>query len=380
MKNIVLLLLVLCLSCQFQTKGSEGEVPADTLLVDMSEPERVQLSTIEAGDFLMKDETAFGEVIELKGENLVPDTFIWRTLQSMMVWKGSKAVVSNNDFRGGSRPFIMFEYPSMRFIRKIGTIGNGPNEFMVTQVVPATDDSLLCYLYEETKDKLYECDFEGNFKLYPYPFDSSIKQGFSTKSDIYNVGKDDFFYVNDSKTGKSIFRSTMNGDSMSVQELYSLQLNPKRKSPFAYIGSFAVNLDRNRMFYAYKYFRILRFMDLEGNDVRTLNFQQTEFDYGSLKIADGLDRNITYYWERPAVTDKYIYILYSGRTPADAVRESSKGNIYIYLEQYDWNGNPIKKYRLDRWGYVYLDEQRNEIIMLSTWDDDPFWRYKFPDN
>lgn len=60
------------------------------------------------------------------------------------------------------------------------------------------------------------------------------------------------------------------------------------------------------------------------------------------------------------------------------MRESSKGNIYIYLEQYDWNGNPIKKYRLDRWGYVYLDEQRNEIIMLSTWDDDPFWRYKFP--
>lgn len=377
MKNIVILLSTLCLSCQFHAKSSEGEVPADTLSVDMSEPERVQLSPIEAGDFLMKDETAFGEVIELKGENLVPDTFIWRTLQSMMVWKGSKAVVSNNDFRGGSRPFLMFEYPSMRFIRKIGTIGNGPDEFMVTQVVPATDDSLLCYLYEETKDKLYECDFEGNFKLYPYPFDSSIKQGFSTKSDIYNVGKDDFFYVNDSKTGKSIFRSTMNGDSMSVQELYSLQLNPKRKSPFTYFGSFVVNPNQNRMVYAYKYFKILKFMDLDGENVRTLNFQQTGFDYGSLKIADGLDRNVTNYWGPISFDEKYVYIGYNGRTPSDVAKELSKGISYMYIEQYDWNGNPIRKYKLDRGGHAYVDSNENILILISG-SDDPFWRYKFP--
>ena len=46
--------------------------------------------------------------------------------------------------------------------------------------------------------------------------------------------KDDF-YVNDSKTGKSIFRSTMN--SMSVQRMYSLQLNLSGSLLFAYIGS-----------------------------------------------------------------------------------------------------------------------------------------------
>lgn len=255
MKNIVLLLLVLCLSCQFQTKGSEGEVPADTLLVDMSEPERVQLSTIEAGDFLMKDETAFGEIVELKGENMISDTFIWKPSQAQIVVKGNKMIVSNNDLQGSSRPFLLFEYPSLQFVRKVGTVGNGPNEFMVTQVVPAEDDSLLCYLYEETKDNLYECDFDGNINPYPYQFDLSLKQGFSTKMGIYNIGSDDFLYVNDSKTGKSIFHAYKEEDSIYVKELHSLQLNPKRKSPYAYMGSFAVNADQNRMVYAYQYFR-----------------------------------------------------------------------------------------------------------------------------
>lgn len=49
MKNIVILLFTLCLSCQFQTKGSEGKVPVDTLAIDISEPESIPLPPIETG-------------------------------------------------------------------------------------------------------------------------------------------------------------------------------------------------------------------------------------------------------------------------------------------------------------------------------------------
>jgi len=121
-------------------------------------------------------------------------------------------------------------------------------------------------------------------------------------------------------------------------------------------------------------------MDLEGKNVRTLNFQQMEFDNNALKIADGLDRNVTYYCWKPAIGDKYVYISYSGRTVHEAVKEQSKGNTYMFIEQYDWNGNPVRKFRLDRWGYLYVDEEKNEILLISTVDDDPFWRYKLPDN
>ena len=49
----------------------------------------------------------------------------------------------------------------------------------------------------------------------------------------------------------------------------------------------------------------------------------------------------------------------------------------MYIEQYDWNGNPIRKYKLDRGGHAYVDSNENILILISG-SDDPFWRYKFP--
>lgn len=55
-----------------------------------------------------------------------------------------------------------------------------------------------------------------------------------------------------------------------------------------------------------------------------------------------------------AVTDKYIYLLYSGKLNSGIHPEYGK---YIY--QYDWSGDPIKKWVLDR-----------EILSLGLSHDD----------
>ena len=116
---------------------------------------------------------------------------------------------------------------------------------------------------------------------------------------------------------------------------------------------------------------------METNEVRTLNFQQGDFNDGSLKMADGLDQNVTHYWGMCA-QDNYVYCLYSGRTPVEVMRDFGKGKHYIYVEQFDWNGNPVKKYKLDHWGYFSVDEKNKRIIMMSTNDDDPFFFFQLP--
>ena len=68
-------------------------------------------------------------------------------------------------------------------------------------------------------------------------------------------------------------------------------------------------------------------------------------------------------------------MLYSGRTPAQAWSDNNKGNYYIHVEKYDWNGQPIAKYKLDRWGYFTVDEN-NILYLVSTWDDSTFFIYK----
>jgi hypothetical protein len=181
------------------------------------------------------------------------------------------------------------------------------------------------------------------------------------------------YFVANSPTGKSVF--TFDIESGETNEIQNLALDPKRKGWANYIGDFAVNAKHNRMVYAYKYFKIVRFFDLENNAIRTVNFEKEEFDESTLQYFDGMDANVTHYGGISA-GERYVYMLHSGRKPADVWNENRKGIHYIFVEKYDWNGNPIAKYKLDRWGYFTMDEKNSLLYLISTWDDDPFFVFK----
>ena len=120
-------------------------------------------------------------------------------------------------------------------------------------------------------------------------------------------------------------------------------------------------------------------MNMDAYSVKTINYNLKEFDSKTLRLADGLDKNITYYWGIMGGKD-FIYCAYSGRTPIDVAKEKQKGNTYIYIEQYDWNGNPIKKYKLkDFFGKVYVDEERKTILGINPDYDDPFVEFQIPE-
>ena len=71
-----------------------------------------------------------------------------------------------------------------------------------------------------------------------------------------------------------------------------------------------------------------------------------------------------------------MYCVHSGRIPSDMDADWD----YIYIEQYDWNGNPIKKYKLkDFFGKIYVDEERRTILGINPNHDDPFIEFKLPE-
>jgi len=49
---------------------------------------------------------------------------------------------------------------------------------------------------------------------------------------------------------------------------------------------------------------------------------------------------------------------------------------YIHVEKYDWNGQPVAKYRLDQWGYFTVDEENNLLYLVSTNHDSSFFKYQ----
>ncbi|MDR3262061.1 MAG: TolB-like 6-bladed beta-propeller domain-containing protein [Tannerella sp.] len=365
MKNRLFVYYLLCLlisACSHQK-----EKQAQTLDDGNSEQieEHKELPPLDDGEVFYRNKEPFGETVNLTGTHLDNDTVIFRVRESEMLVKDNQIVLKNGIF-------MRFTLPDMRFLGYSGSLGQGPHEFNSPHITPTSDTTLLCYVFESSNQKLYRLEKSGKLVYCPFTF-SKAKQpsGHSDKA-LVNIAPDDFIYAETSATGKSIFRTAKIGDSIQTREIFNLGLNPKRKSWASYIGDFVVNPKLNRMAYAYKYFKIIKFMDMEAQTVKTVNFEREKFDESTLYKVNGLDQNVTHYWGACA-GDDYVYFLYSGRTPVDVMRENNRGQYYIFVEQYDWNGNPVHKYKLDHWGYFTVDEKNKLIYLLSTNDDDPFF-------
>lgn len=350
--------------------SKQKQQSAETVLID-SAASVSSFPEIEAGESFYKKQNPFGETIELTGKNITGDTAIFKPSECEMLVKGDFLVMKNF-----GQPLRVFNLPSLMQATTVGKWGSGPDEFLNPTLVPSIEKDNLCYVFENTNHKLYKLSSNGLLDYYATPFRTKEKRDqFGESRLISNISNNDFMYVGESPTGKSIFRITQQGDSVVTKEIFNLGLNPNRKSPFAYIGSFAVNATKRRMAYAYKYFKIIKFMDLDANVVHTVNFEREEFDENTLYKVDGLDQNVTHYWGACA-QDDYVYFLYSGRTPVEVVNDGQKENYYIFVEQYDWNGKPIAKFRLDQWGYFTVDEKNKKIILVSTNHDEPFFVYQ----
>ncbi|GET47042.1 BF3164 family lipoprotein [Capnocytophaga felis] len=332
-----------------------------------------ELARLEAGELFFKNKNPFGDDILLKGKQIVGDTAIFSVRESQLLIKNNYLIMKSLT----NPVFYIFNLPDLRLQKSLGKRGQAPDDFLFPTIIPSVSNDWLCYLFENSQNKLYGLDEKGDIQIINKPFEEFKKQELGATLQLANVSDDDFMYVTDSKTGKSIFRITQKGDSINKKEVFNLGLNPTRKSPFTYIGDFAVNPQKNRMVYAYKYFKIIKFMDLEAQTVRTINFERDGFNEESPYKINGLDQNITHYWGVCA-QDNYVYFLYSGRTPEDVWKESQKENYYIFVEQYDWNGNPICRYKLDQWGYFTIDEKNKKLYLASTNHDDPFFEFQLP--
>lgn len=329
-----------------------------------------ELPPLTEGEVFLKEQDPFGEAVELQGIHITDaDTFIFKPREPFMVIRDSLLLMKNY-----SAPYYAFRYPELTYIQTIGKTGKGPDEFIVPLISPSVDSNNLAYLLEGSNGNVYS--LSKNLKpVYLYNIYARQKKGWGV-NDFTNIGPDKYLYVYDSKPGKGIFQVEMEGDSARINEIFNLTLNKNRKSPFAYTGSMTVNTQRNRLVYAYKYFKVIKFMDMEGKKVRTLNFLQKSFDDGTLKVANGLDANVTHYMQAIPTCD-YVYITYSGRTPYTVGAEHNKQNYYMYVEKYDWNGNPIKKYKLNDFSvFTTIDEKTDQLVLVAYYHDDPFVVYQ----
>ena len=320
----------------------------------------------QTGVIVMNEKEAFGEVIELEGKKVLTNSMMDPRVRSMLLKDDKLICQYEND-----PPFVIINVPSMEVTGHKGRRGQGPNEFIYPQLVPTSNPDLLSYILENTNKKVYTLD--NHYQILPYPFDiSAVLKDRIYSAQLFNIKKEDFMCVSQATDGIGIFRITKEKDSIQRKELHNLNLRSRLSSFVPYLGSFTLNADKKRMVYAYRYYKIIKFMNFDVQTIKTLDFKQVEFDESTLGVADGLDMNVAHYSSICAQPD-HVYIGYLGQKPTEY--DQGKG---FFIEQYDWYGKPVRKYKLDRDGLFAVDEKSGLLYLLCRQEDDPFYVYTLP--
>lgn len=398
MKQILFLLIIgmlpLLSACKPQKEKSQA-LATDTLSAIKAEPLFVE-PPLEGGDVTIC-EADFGPLVELEGRNQPFD-------EEGPIFKISEpeVLVTNQGFLFQNRPaltrtvllredgtmdvkvnsagekslssfFHWYRLPDFKHIVSMGVMGGGPDEFMYPHLVQSCRKGAGPYLCETTTGKLYATDTTGILK--PVPVDLNEKNDAFVSMQFVVAAPDSIYSVENVRGGKAIFRTLLRGDSVTKEQVYNLSFSKKHRGWAAYIGDFAMSPSGNRIVYAYKYFRKLVVMDKEAQVVRTISFEAEGVDAKDNVKTLGPD-NVTYYWGISA-TERHFFLVYSGRTPLKVVQECAKSDGYIFVEQYDWAGNPVARYRLNHWGKAFADGIT--FYQLCSSYDDPLFLYTIPE-
>lgn len=320
-------------------------------------------------------EEAFGDVIELKG-NPIPTDFEFKVFESKMLIKDSLLILKN---RNGNYNFMAFSLPGLRHLKSFGfykyerSFGldvRGVDE-LYPKLVPVWDKEYPAGVYNTGNLYYLTRDFKLVKKLNNIPYeDPRDDYQLIPVSDSVN------FIIKKTDRGCSVFLMNCSNNSISVDSLFSLSLFPNIRSWAAYSGDFEANPYKKRLVYAYRYFKRLKFMDFSGQNARDIIFSTDSINERKAKKILGPER-VTHYWGISSGKN-YVYVFHSGRTPLVVAKELQRGNGYGYIEQFDWNGNPVRRFKLDHWGYFCVNEDEDRIYLLSVTSKDPFIVYDLP--
>ncbi len=372
LKTFLLLMIFLGSGCNSgnHTRISKSSSNNSILTSDTSNQKKMPALTELKSEEIHLTEEDFGNTISLTGTQL---NFKEIIRPDQLLVKDNYLITKN--IRQDSI-FMIFELPGLKCVSAFGVKGRGPDEFSFPKIIETGEDSVLFYIYELNNEKIYKVDLK-HLKPEFYITLPKHNKSFDDKQIVF-IDDKNAFYSSTTAKGKMIY--TFNKDSLPQEkEFKDLAIPGIKGSWTTFIGDFGMNKFYGRIAYAYKYFKRLRIIDINSLADRHIIFDAEELAEGQNDIATLEPTNVTHFWGM-SPKPEYFWMLYSGRTPVDVQRDNRNSNKYIFVEKYDWNGNPVRRYRLNDWGYFCIDDKNQTIYLASTASVFSMIKYSIPDN
>jgi hypothetical protein len=127
----------------------------------------------------------------------------------------------------------------------------------------------------------------------------------------------------------------------------------------------------NKFIYAIRESSNMDIVQISGNKINTIKSlrlrspKYTPNNFGdTYQVTPDLKNSIGYI--DVAVSDNYIYTLYTDKKMIDDNGNYSSNEILVF----DWNGNPVRKYRLEEDAYYLAVNEKKRTIYLAVHNKD----------
>ena len=194
----------------------------------------------------------------------------------------------------------------------------------------------------------------------PYAIVQEARQAFYKSPDAY------YFIGREPKDGKqALFLSRNSEDSIRIEEVHRFVLDNTHSSWMVSFGKAACQPKRQIIAYAYHLFPAMQFIDLNSRKCRTLCLEKTNPTALKTDVADIWEQNTVYYHDITS-SDKFIYVLYWGKTNEDMHHNKSNGTATSLIIKYNWNGDMVATYTFN--GCLYRIGVSSEDAHLIGYD------------
>jgi hypothetical protein len=263
---------------------------------------------------------------------------------------------------------------SGKLLKEFGKKGRGPQELSraISIDYNSKDHSLDCFTRAPKRVNSYSLDTLNYIATYSptmMPKDGSCYHAKKFGSGYIGTGRfvqGMYALFEDEKVNYyGEFPKFTGSEKLSSSEKSSLlqgllKVHPS-KNKFVFVSSFNQTLDINR---------------LENNcfeKIKRYSFDKSKYSSLGNGAAAKLSTDIYSYCDVD-VTDQYIFCLYVSSTFEEYLKDRYLGD---YLLIFDWNGTPIKKYKLEKpLNHIAFDDGTNSIYGLALEDEIELVKYK----
>lgn len=322
--------------------------------------ERIQMDEIYANAELF-DNTAFSKTVALEGKTLDMGTVMRPS--GLQVYDSLLVTVE----RKADYVFHIYNLNTNQEINSCCTIGQGPDEFMMPELVD--NDRRSVAVYDYIKKSIYEYSIEDFIcSKTPKPIkvinvDAEVSPGSPAVMDdgyvLYSDRPECFLHRIDAKGCLKEYPVTYPESPFEMTDYEKFS---------TYLMNFTTN-QKNRLAIVYNQIDMVEIYDEYGNLKKRLHGPDVFYSKRKeqtdgrviLTVMDGYDDRDAYFCPRN-VGEGFI-VSYNGQLADDENHHSYQNTLYYF----DWEGTPVAKYSIDDGVFRFdVDPVRRKIYGIST--------------